>query len=134
MSELVKSENGKLYKDRRGRQIVESVVRYEGRVNTTCLAPKNGNFLPDTPRLFWRIRVYPEFEPLSSAEIKQFLGLYLCHGLCSSPKVKMKFKAQHQDLVNGSNFCDQLFGEIIRETEHALQSLIACRDPLLPIP
>jgi len=37
MSEVFKSENGKLCKDRRGRQIMESVVRNEGRANAAWL-------------------------------------------------------------------------------------------------
>ncbi len=41
LSEVFKSENGKLCKDRRGRQIMESVVRNEGRANAAWMKKKN---------------------------------------------------------------------------------------------
>jgi hypothetical protein len=59
LSEVFKSENGKLCKDRRGRQIMETVVRNESRENAAWIEktilpflvlPKNGS------KLFYQIR------------------------------------------------------------------------------
>jgi hypothetical protein len=42
---------------------------------------------------------------LLSLSKKFFFALYLLNGLTPSPQLKMKFKAQHEDLINGSVVC-----------------------------
>jgi hypothetical protein len=53
--------------------------------------------------------IYPEFTSFSPKDIKNFLGLYLLNGLNPSPQLKQKFKVQHEDLINGSDLCNQVF-------------------------
>ena len=47
--------------------------------------------------------VYPDFKPILPLEMCCFIALYIWQGLSPSPQVKMKFKLQHVDPVNGSN-------------------------------
>jgi hypothetical protein len=55
--------------------------------------------------------IYPEFAPFSPKEFKNFLGLYLLNGLNPSPQLKQKFKPQHEEPINGSDLCSQVFGK-----------------------
>jgi hypothetical protein len=54
--------------------------------------------------------IYPDFQPFSPNEIKQFIGLYILQGLSRLPQVKLKFRPHHEDYVNGSDLCFQVFG------------------------
>ncbi len=78
--------------------------------------------------------VYPEFTPFSPQEIKHFLGLYLLNGLNPSPQLKMKFKPQHEDPINGSDICHQVFGKNSEKRHKHFKAFFSCQDPMLPTP
>jgi len=46
---------------------------------------------------------YPDFKPFSILELRQFVGLYMIHGLAPSPRVEMKMRSQSVDPVNGND-------------------------------
>ena len=54
--------------------------------------------------------VYPDFKPFTSLEIHHVIALYILQGLFPSPQVKMKFKPQHINPVNGHDLCCKVFG------------------------
>jgi len=170
LCEVFKEENGKLCKDRRGRQLMETVVREEGRAKKDWLE-KNGLTMSSSPEEWIRPLlpdkkkpsdpkhvvsianwctysntkammmnagqkggVYPEFTPFSPQEIKHFLGLYLLNGLNPSPQLKMKFKPQHEDPINGSDLCHQVFGKNAEKRHKHFKAFFSCQDPMLPTP
>jgi hypothetical protein len=51
-----------------------------------------------------------QFKPFTVIEIRQFLALYILQGLSPSPQIKMKFKPQAADKINGNDMCSQVFG------------------------
>ena len=78
--------------------------------------------------------MYPDWKPFSVAEIKKFIGLYILQGLSPSPQVKMKFKAQSIDAINGSDLCSSIFGENAEKRHKQFKSFFAVQNPLLPVP
>ncbi len=51
-----------------------------------------------------------QFKPFTAIEIHQFISLYILQGLSPSPQIKMKFKPQAADKINGNGMCYQDFG------------------------
>ena len=43
-------------------------------------------------------------------EIRQFIGARTMHGLAPSPRLKMKFRSQADDDVNGNDFINRCVG------------------------
>jgi len=69
--------------------------------------------------------IYPKF----------FLALHLLNGLNPSPQLKMKFKAQHDDPINGSDMCYQVFGKNAKKCHMHLRHSSHARIPCcLPTP
>ena len=77
--------------------------------------------------------VYPEYKPFSPNQIKQFIGPYVLQGLGPSPQIKMKFKPQFIDPVNGNDLCYEIFG-MNGDKAHKCFNFFACQNPMLPIP
>jgi hypothetical protein len=44
-------------------------------------------------------------KPFTAIEIRQFIALYILQGLSPSPQIKMKFKPQAADKINGNDMC-----------------------------
>ena len=78
--------------------------------------------------------MYPDFKPFSPKWIKQFIGLYILHGLSPSPQVKMKFKPQHEDPINGNDLCAEVFGSNGGKEHKYFKAFFGCQDPMLPLP
>ena len=74
--------------------------------------------------------IYPDFKPFSPQEVKQFLALYILQGLSPSPKVKLKFKHQYKDPVNGNNMCHKVFGRNGDKSHKMFKALFTCQDPM----
>jgi hypothetical protein len=64
--------------------------------------------------------VYPEFTNFSPSEIKSLLGLHMLKGLNPSPQMKMKFKSQVQDPINGGSLCYNIFWKKCRKRHKVL--------------
>ena len=55
--------------------------------------------------------LYPgDFQGFTPFEIRNYIGLYMLHGLSPSPQVKQKFWPQSVDPINGSDLCFKVFG------------------------
>jgi hypothetical protein len=78
--------------------------------------------------------VYPEYTNFSPSEIKSFLGLYLLKGLSPSPQIKMKFKSQVEDPINGSDLCHMIFRKNAEKRHKHFKAFFSCQDPMLPTP
>ena len=78
--------------------------------------------------------LYPEFQPFSPADIKQFVTLYILQGLSPSPQIKMKFQPQHEDPVNGNDMCHKIFGKNAEKKHKHFKTFFTIQDPLKPIP
>jgi Transposase IS4/SAP domain len=78
--------------------------------------------------------LYPDWKPFTVTEIKKFIGLYILQGLSPSPQVKMKFKPQSIDAINGSDLCSSVFGENAEKRHKQFKSFFAVQNPLLPVP
>jgi len=55
-------------------------------------------------------------------------------GLCPSPTVKMKFKPQSIDAINGSDLCSSVFNENAEKRHKQFKSFLAAQNPLLHVP
>jgi hypothetical protein len=168
--QVFKEVNGKLVKDRRGNNVLETVVRTEGRANMDWLVKNKltADSLPDKwiepllqdkkkpndPKSVVTIAdwctysntkailsnagqkggLYPEFTSFSPSEIKSFIGLYLLNGLNPSPQIKMKFKSQIEDPINGSDLCHAIFGKNAEKRHKHFKAFFSCQDPMLPTP
>ncbi len=78
--------------------------------------------------------LYPEWIPFSVSEVKKFIGLYIFQGLSPSPQLKMKFKPQSIDPINGSDLCWSLFGANAEKRHKHFKCFFSVQNPLLPTP
>jgi Transposase IS4 len=78
--------------------------------------------------------IYPDFKPFSPNEVRQFIGLYILQGLSPSPQVKLKFRPHHEDYVNGSDLCFQVFGRKGERRHKHFKTFFAVQDPLKIVP
>ena len=78
--------------------------------------------------------IYKDFKPLTVKRIKQFIDLHIFNGLSPSPQIKMKFKPQHEDPVNGKNLCFKIFGKNGEREHKWFKTFFGVQDPKLPIP
>ena len=77
---------------------------------------------------------YPTFEPFSMDEIRQFLGLFMMHGLAPSPQLDMKMKSQSQNPINGNDLCHRVFGNNAALRLKQFKAFFALQDPLKDTP
>ena len=56
------------------------------------------------------VKIYKYWTEFTTTEIRRFVGLYVLDGVCPSPRVSMKFRAQCEDPVNGNDLCHEIFG------------------------
>jgi hypothetical protein len=75
-----------------------------------------------------------KFEPFTVIEIHQFLALYILQGLSPSPQIKMKFKPQFIDKINGNDMCYQVFGHDASRRHKIFKHIFAIQSPLKHIP
>jgi hypothetical protein len=78
--------------------------------------------------------LYPDWKPFSVSEVKKFIGLYIFQGLSPSPQLKMKFKLQSVDPINGSDLCSSVFGLNAEKRHKQFKSFFAVQNSLLPLP
>ena len=62
------------------------------------------------------------------------LGVYLLHSLSPSPQIEMKFKCHDEDLVNGSDICNRIFGKQGVTRHKEFKAFFACVNPIIPTP
>jgi hypothetical protein len=60
--------------------------------------------------------------------------LYLLNGLSPSPQIKMKFKSQVEDPINGSDICHRIFGKNAEKRHKHFKASFSCQDPMLSTP
>jgi hypothetical protein len=74
--------------------------------------------------------IYPDFQTFSPIELRKFIALYILQGLSPSPQVKLKFCPHHEDYVNGSDLCFQVFGRKGERCHKHFKTSFAVQDPL----
>eukprot|EP00536_Pseudo-nitzschia_multiseries_P014798 jgi/Psemu1/40172/gm1.40172_g len=93
-------------------------------------------------------KIYKDFEPFESKELRQFFGLYVLHGLCPTARVEYKLQSTTSDCIAGNNFIHNAFtkprcqgdssdanrvGNPIKRHMH-FKAFLACQDPRVPTP
>jgi len=78
--------------------------------------------------------MYPEFQPFTPVEVRQFLALYILQGLSPSPQNKMKFWLHHDDPVNSNDLCAKVFGKNAEKRHKHFKMFFAIQDPLKQVP
>ena len=53
--------------------------------------------------------IYSNFKPFVVDEIERFIGLFIFHGLSSSPWIDIKFNPQSMDPINRNDFVSKCF-------------------------
>ena len=53
---------------------------------------------------------YTDCVPFSLEEIRENVGLYVFHGLSSSPRIEFNFRSQHKHKVHRNDFIHKSFG------------------------
>lgn len=77
---------------------------------------------------------YPDFEPFSVDEFKQHLALYFVNGLCSSPRLEMKFQPQCVDPICGNDFIFRSFSSNAERRHRHFKAFFTMRDPRQKVP
>jgi hypothetical protein len=78
--------------------------------------------------------IYPDFQPFSPQEVKQFIGLYILQGLSPSSQVHQKLKPHHEDYADGNDLCYQVFGKKGERQHKHFKTFFAVQGPLKVIP
>ena len=138
---------GNIQRDRKGNPKWAKPVIEQRQANPACLEKINENpnhivliadwttftnckaWLANAGRL-----IYQDFKEFSVKEVKQFLALYILQGLSPSLQMKMKFKPQHEDLVNGNDLCHKIFGRNGDRRHEMFKPFFSCQDPRKPEP
>jgi hypothetical protein len=78
--------------------------------------------------------LYPDWTPFSVSEVKKFIGIYIFQGLSLSPQLRIKFKPQSIDLINGNDLCSSVFGANAKKRHKQFKCFFAVQNSLLPTP
>ena len=73
--------------------------------------------------------MYQDFKPFTAMEIHSFIALYIFNGLAPAPQIKLKFKPQHIDPINGSDLCFRVFGAGAETRHKAFKAFFGVCDP-----
>ena len=79
-------------------------------------------------------KAYSDYTPFECDELKRFLGLYMLQGITPSPQIKMKFKDQSEDPVNGNDFVKRHFGPNSDRRHKHFKAFFGVQDPLKVVP
>ena len=78
--------------------------------------------------------IYPDFKPFFPQELKQILVPDILQGLSPSPQIKLKFKPQYKDPVNGNDMRHKVFGRNGDKRHKMFKALFMCQDPMKVAP
>ena len=74
--------------------------------------------------------IYPDFVPFTAIELRKHIGVYFVHGLAPSPTMKMKFKRQGANIMNGNDFVSLCLGPNADRRHKHFRRFFAVQDPL----
>ena len=77
------------------------------------------------------MKIYKNWKKFTTKEIRRFVGLYVLDGVCSSPRVSMKFRTQTKDPANGNDLCHKIFGSNAENRLKMFKYFFECQDPRL---
>ena len=77
---------------------------------------------------------YRDLKEFSTNEIRQGFGLYLLQGLCTSPRVELKFCSQQQDKVHSNDFVYRSFGRGAERRHRHFEVFLSCQYPRITPP
>ena len=77
---------------------------------------------------------YPGFRAFTVRELCQYFSLYILRGISPSLRVKMKFKPQRVNCVNGNDFVFNNSGPCVEQRCRHFKSLLACKNSFIETP
>ena len=77
---------------------------------------------------------YTDCVPLSVEEIREYVGLYVFHGLLPSPRIEFKFRSQHKDKFHRNYFIRGSFGPNAECLSKHLKAFFSCQNPAIDTP
>ena len=78
--------------------------------------------------------IYPYFTPFLPAELRQYIALYMIHGLNPLPSLEKKFQSQAQDDISRNDFIKRNLGPGAQRRLKHFKRFFAVQDPRLAVP